>query len=82
MSIQVRTLVRLKGIKDIIRRRARRSWPVNYDVLTEHFMAPQNPFAMKIEKHGITDVSSTPGDIHHCKIPLLICIWNFSRDRK
>ena len=31
---------------------------------------------MKLEKHGITDVSSTSGDNHHWKIPLSISIFN------
>ena len=32
MSLQVRRLARLKGVKGINRHRARRSGPVNYDV--------------------------------------------------
>ena len=44
--------------------------------LTKQFMAPQNLSVMRLEKHGVTDVSSTFGYIHHWKMPLFICILN------
>ena len=45
-------------------------------VISTYSMALQNLSVMKLEKHGITDVSSTFGYIHHWKIPLFLCIFN------
>ena len=38
--------------------------------------ALQNLSVIKLEKHGITDFSSTSGYIYHWKMPLFICILN------
>ena len=74
MPLQVKRLARPKGIKYIIRRSARRSWPVNYGVTYQTIHGFAEALSWNLKKHGITDVSS--GDIHHWKMPLSICILN------
>ena len=53
MLVQVKRLVRLKGTKNSIRRRARHLWPVNYDATYQNIHGAAECSAMKLEKQGI-----------------------------
>ena len=75
MRLQIRRLVRLKGIKGIIRRRVRRSWPVNYDVTFQTIHGSAESFCHETWtwNHGREFNVWLYSPL---KIPLFICISN------
>ena len=73
MPFQVRRLAWL--MKDIFRC-ARCACQLIMTPLTERFKAPKIMSIAELGKSVITGVNSTSGDIHHWKIPLLICKLN------
>ena len=75
-KLQVRRLAGFKGSKDIIRRRARRLWPVKHDGTYQMIHVSAANYVMRLKKHGIMDVTTISCDIHHWIIPLYICISN------
>ena len=65
-----KTFDRAEGIKDIFRR-ACCACQLIMTSLTKQFKAPPIISIAELGKSAITDVNSTSGDIHQCKIPLL-----------
>ena len=71
--LQVRRLKRLEGSKTFFAEHV-----AIMTSLIKRFKAPQIISTAELGKCVITGVNSTSGDIHHCKIPLLICNWIFT----
>ena len=72
-----KTFDKAEGIKDIFRR-ARCACKLIMTSLTKRFKAPQIISIAELGKSVITDVTSTSGDIHQCKLSLLTSNWIFT----
>ena len=77
VNVTSKTFGNAEGIKDIFRC-ACCACQLIMTSLTKRFKVPQILSIAELGKSIITDVNSTSGDIHHCKIPLLICNWIFT----
>ena len=76
-AVTSKTFGKAEWMEDICRR-ARCACQLIMTSLTKRFKAPQILSIAELGKSVITDVNPTFGDIHHCKIPLLICNWIFT----
>ena len=76
-NVTSKTFGKAEGIKDIYHR-VRCACQLIMTSLTKRFKAPQILSIAELGKSVITDVNSTSGDIHHCKIPLLTFNWIFT----